>query len=634
MATSGSFHLPLNQVSNLGVSLDRDGRIEAVNAALCSFLGRTEAQLLGADWFDTAISTEGRDQVRAVFARIMLGQVALVRHYQNRLVRADGNAAPVSWFNLPRRDEHGAIIGTLSLGDPLEAVTDTGSGEPAALRSELDLLRARLDEAQALIDHNPTAVLVLRAAQGQDFLDAPILSVNNAAAALLQLPISQAIGRSTRQAGLRLPWEPLRQAILNAQDPQISTVHLPELHTIEGQDAGVFSVRAFRLGADTVGLTAEDVTQAWRERVESHRQAQFLETVLDHIPDMVFVKEARDLRFVRFNRAGERLLGLSRDELMGRNDNDFFPPDEAEFFIRKDREVLATGGVLEIPEEPIHTRDGVRTLHTKKIGVHDESGRPLYLLGISEDITDRKKAELELERRALLLEQSNRDLEQFAYIASHDLQEPIRKVRQFGDLLAESLGPDLAPEPADFLRRMKLAAERMQGLINDLLTLSRVNSQDRANQPVNLAQRISDLRENLADGIAAIGARVEVGPLPVVLGDQVQLDQLFTNLVCNSLKFHDTSREPVIQVHSRMVSPEMVEISVEDNGIGFPPDEAARIFLPFHRLHGRGDYDGTGMGLAICRRVVERHGGRLIAEGRPGQGATFRVLLPLAPAPK
>lgn len=633
MSSHGSFQDAIQQVARFALMLDPTGRVEAANPELAAFLGLELSTLVGGDWFVLTLPDDIREVVRGEFRRSITGQREHVPFYRVRLKDSRGALVAVEWHNFLRRDADGRIIGSFSLGDPVADVEETNLLEASHAETALPQLLKRLAQAQALIDHNPIALFAFRVPDGHDLAVSTLESVNTAGQSLLRdLPVA-AIGQRPGPHTFTLPWEPLCEALITCQDPRVGTVHLPEVHELAAPDQGrVFSVRAFRLDQNTVGLSAEDVTEAWRAKVETTRQAQFLETVLDHIPDMVFVKEAKELRFVRFNRAGEALLGVSRDDLIGRNDRDLFPPDEAEFFIAKDREVLATGGVLEIPEEPIHTRGGIRTLHTKKIGVHDETGAPLYLLGISEDITDRRLAERELDRRTAQLEQSNRDLEQFAYIASHDLQEPLRKVRQFGDLLAEILGANLAAEPADVLRRMQASAARMQALITDLLALSRVNSRGEVARPVDLELLMKELLQEKAEEIAACGAQVEIADLPIVLGDRVQLNQLFTNLIGNAIKFRSPERRLEIHVSSRPVAPGLVEIAVRDNGIGFAPQDATRILQPFQRLHGRTEYEGTGMGLAICRRVAERHGGSLFAEGRPGEGATFHVSLPTTSA--
>lgn len=400
-----------------------------------------------------------------------------------------------------------------------------------------------------------------------------------------------------------------------------------------------FRVRAVPLGAARLALVFDDNTERHDEARAVASQRAFLEAVVENIPNMIFVKDAAELRFVRFNRAGERLLGLGRDALIGKGDTDFFPPEQAAFFIDKDRQVLAGREVLDIPEEPIQTPTGTRWLHTQKVPVFDHEGAPLYLLGISEDITERREVSHRLEALVVRLEQqreelarSNRDLEQFAYVASHDLQEPLRKIRAFGERLETRAGAALDDEARDYLRRMTSASERMGELIDALVSLSRVGTAPV--QPTTL-----DFRTLVAEVLLDLEARVmqERGEVRVegqgtFLGDKVQMRQVLTNLVANALKFHRPGQGPRVCVRFSNGPDEATSrIDVEDDGVGFDARFAERIFHPFVRLHGRTEYQGTGMGLAITRRIAERHGGAVVARSEPGKGATFTLTLPTNP---
>jgi signal transduction histidine kinase len=230
--------------------------------------------------------------------------------------------------------------------------------------------------------------------------------------------------------------------------------------------------------------------------------------------------------------------------------------------------------------------------------------------------------------RAAELARSNEELEQFASIASHDLQEPLRKVRTFTEQLARTESDALSEKGHDYVRRANLAAERMQTLIEDLLRFSRVSTHGNPQAPVDLEEVVSDALDDLASAVEEAGAQVHVGRLPTILAEPLQMRQLLQNLLSNALKFHDPARVPEVFVDSEIVGDEL-RLIVRDNGIGFEPRYAGRIFRVFERLHGRADYPGTGIGLALCRKIAERHGGSIVAEGTPGVGAAFTVSLPL-----
>lgn len=226
------------------------------------------------------------------------------------------------------------------------------------------------------------------------------------------------------------------------------------------------------------------------------------------------------------------------------------------------------------------------------------------------------------------LELSNRDLQEFAYIASHDLQEPLRKVQAFGDRLVQKYADVLDETGQDYLNRMQAASRRMQILINDLLSLSRISTHAQSFTEVDLNAIAHAVLSDLENQIERTNAQVEIGELLTIQADATQITQLLKNLISNALKFHHDKRPPRIKV-SAVIQGESCQISIEDNGIGFDVQYLDRIFKPFQRLHSHTEYEGSGMGLALCRQIVESHGGNITAISTTGEGATFLVLLPL-----
>ena len=245
------------------------------------------------------------------------------------------------------------------------------------------------------------------------------------------------------------------------------------------------------------------------------------------------------------------------------------------------------------------------------------------------NIIGRKRAEEQIQTYASKLERSNRDLQDFAYIASHDLQEPLRKVTAFGNRLVSKYEEALDETGRDYLARMLDATRRMQNLIDDLLALSRVTTKGKPFIQVNLTDVAQEVLSDLESRIEQTGGQVKVSELPVIEADPTQMRQLLQNLVGNALKFHKEGKAPMVRVSGTQEGGQFCQITVEDDGIGFDPQSTERIFQPFQRLHGRDEYEGSGMGLAICRRIAERHGGSITAESIPEQGATFTVTLPL-----
>ncbi len=265
--------------------------------------------------------------------------------------------------------------------------------------------------------------------------------------------------------------------------------------------------------------------------------------------------------------------------------------------------------------------------------IPDSNGKITQYWGTVQDITREKLSSLAEKRQLQDLERINQQLEQFAYIASHDLTEPLRKVRFFSDVLKEEIEGSLTVTATDALSRMSTATDRMHRLVQDLLAFARSGKSLEKPRPVNLERLLDEVLDTLSERIAATGAKIERGPLPDVLGDQGLLEQVFQNVLTNALKYRHHDRSPMIAISCER-SAGMAVISIRDNGLGFHPEQAGRLFEPFVRLHRASGEDGTGIGLAICRRILEVHGGSITAIPAPDHGAIFTVRIPVALSPR
>jgi PAS domain S-box-containing protein len=250
--------------------------------------------------------------------------------------------------------------------------------------------------------------------------------------------------------------------------------------------------------------------------------------------------------------------------------------------------------------------------------------------GLEKEIRRSQKIERELQQYSKSLARSNQELQDFAYVASHDLQEPLRKIQAFGDLLESEYGAQLG-DGAEYLNRMRNAASRMSTLIQDLLAFSRVSTKPQDIKQVDLNVIVEDVISDLETRISEKNGKVVINKLPAVWADATHMRQLFQNLIGNALKFHkpDVSPEVKVTVLPRGRDDKYYEIHVTDNGIGFDEKYLDRIFSVFQRLHGKDAYDGTGIGLAVCRKIVERYGGKINAKSKPGAGSTFIIKLPI-----
>jgi PAS domain S-box-containing protein len=377
---------------------------------------------------------------------------------------------------------------------------------------------------------------------------------------------------------------------------------------------------------------AEETLRATEER---------LRMLVDGVKDYAILMLDREGRVASWNAGVELIKGYRAEEIIGRQFFCFYTGED----IARGRpalglEVAAVEGRYE--DEGWRVRkDGSRFWANVIItALRDGGGRLLGYSKVTRDVTQRREAEEKLQAFAAQLERSNRELQEFASVASHDLQEPLRKIQAFGDRLQSKYTEALGDQGRDYLERMQAAAGRMRSLINDLLSFSRVATKAQPFGPVDLGQVAREVLSDLEGLIEQTGARVEVDGLPTVETDPTQMRQLLQNLIGNALKFHRSGERPVVQVHGRPVpapegdvaaDPPLCQITVQDNGIGFDEKYLDRIFGVFQRLHGRDEYEGTGMGLAICRKIVERHGGSITARSTPGRGATFLVTLPLTP---
>ncbi|MCF2502044.1 ATP-binding protein [Dyadobacter sp. CY107] len=273
---------------------------------------------------------------------------------------------------------------------------------------------------------------------------------------------------------------------------------------------------------------------------------------------------------------------------------------------------------------------------------HDQHGKLTHIRGVFMDIDSYKTSEIALQQTISDLESSNNNLQQFGYVASHDLQEPLRKIQVFGAALAKRYGEQLG-DGINYVNRMQLAASRMSLLIDDLLAFATISTRQDSNVPVEIEAVVQTVLSDLDLAIQETGATIVTGPLPRICGDKTQLGQVFQNLIGNALKFRVAGIAPVIRIMSVCLpaselpasikpvrqSLEYYRIDVSDNGIGFDQKNADRIFHVFQRLHGKSEFSGTGIGLSICQKVVASHGGAILASSMPGQGATFSLFFPV-----
>ncbi|QMW00141.1 sensor histidine kinase [Spirosoma foliorum] len=407
-----------------------------------------------------------------------------------------------------------------------------------------------------------------------------------------------------------------------------------------------FLMSRSKLG-DGILCVTRDISSLKRAEQANRQQTNLLNSVLDSSPNGIMslasvrddAGKLIDFTFLSANEASCRMVAKPVNNLVGQRLLAVFPENVKSGLFAHYVHTVETGESVRI--EMHYNYDGLNfwvDVSTNKLG----DGLVITFT----DISVQKQLHQRLENSVVDLQRSNKNLEQFAYVASHDLQEPLRKIQAFGDIIQSQYASVIDDGGADMIQRMQSAAARMQVLIKDVLAYSRVTTIRETLSAVQLDQLVNDVLADLETIITDKRAHITVEPLPVVQGDSAQLRQLFQNLISNALKFSKsgpTSPAPTIAITTRsLYGREMSEmnisasdtdrlfhlITVADNGIGFEPHQAERIFQVFQRLHNRTEYQGTGIGLAIVRKVVDNHQGYIRADSVLNQGATFKILLP------
>ena len=389
----------------------------------------------------------------------------------------------------------------------------------------------------------------------------------------------------------------------------------------------------------TLEKALNDLQEETKKRIST---ANLLRNVLDNSRDGIMAFESVrndkgkivDFSFILANEASTQMTNRTQQQMIGKRLLEIFPGNQyklLEEYIR----VTETGEDLRTEVE--YELEGTKTWF-KILAVKLDDG---FLVTFS-DITKEKDTEIQLRNYTLELKRSNEDLEQFAYVASHDLQEPLRKIRSFGDRLVSKYQGKLEDTGQHYIERMQVAAQRMQNLIEDLLAFSRITRSSELPGKVDINRLMTEVLDDLSDQVTREEAQVEVENIPPILGVKGQMHRLFQNLVSNAIKFRKPDDTPRIKIFGEKISALQlteeynftprykfyVKITVSDNGIGFDKKYSEQIFNVFQRLHGRNEFEGTGIGLAICKKIVSHHGGIITAQSTEGKGSDFILILP------
>lgn len=430
------------------------------------------------------------------------------------------------------------------------------------------------------------------------------------------------------------------------------SISITAFHDRRGNVAGFSKVTRDLTEKRNQDLKIAQINDDLRAKNELLRQSEErYQRMVAEVEDYVIILLDVQGYILNWNKGAEKIKGYSAHEIIGKHFSIFYSEEDRKNGVAEKvlREAAAKGKAL---HEGWRLRKDGSTFWGSVVmtALHGDDGQLIGFTKVTRDLTEKKAAEDKLRRTSLILEQKNKELERtneelssFAYVSSHDLQEPLRKIQTFSDRILEIEYANLSEKGKDYFRRMQAGASRMQKLIRDILAYSRTTTSDKKLETTNLNDLLAQSQVELEVLIHEKHAIIESDRLPTLNVIPFQLQQLFNNLLNNALKFSKTDVPPFIRITCDVVdgrrlnesgplaSKEYFHIAFKDNGIGFEPEYSKKIFEVFQRLHGRSDYGGTGIGLAICKKIVENHNGMIFAEGNLGDGATFHIYLPKLP---
>lgn len=609
------FKEALENVDLIAVQLDSDGNAIFANDFLLGLTGWRREEVMGRNWFDLFIPQDTREDVKEAFAGIISGKGEAIAHYQNPIITKTGETRIIAWSNTVSRSPSGKIIGTTSIG---EDITDRKQAENDLRESE--------NKFRALAEKSLVGVYIIQ--------EGIFKYVNPKLAEIFGYTTGELIEKMGPE-GLVFSedWptvrENLRKRVENGVD-SISYDFRGRTKTGETIHVEVFGSRMEFHGRPAVVGTLLDITERLRAQKALRESERKLSALMGNLPGMAYSCRNDENWTMEFVSEGcADLTGYRPEDLVGNRNISYVG------IIHPDDRAAVWDSVQKALEEkkPFQLNYRIRTAFGEEkwvwergAGVISNEGELVELEGFVTDVTDLKLAEEELRRYAKELERSNRELQQFAYIASHDLQEPLRMVASYLQLIQNRYKGRLDEDADEFIEFAVDGARRMKSMIEGLLSYSRVETRGGDFKPLDFNEALGLALKNLQSAIEESEAVITCDVLPLLQADPTQIIQLFQNLIGNAVKFRG-AEPPRIHVSARQEKGEWV-FSVKDNGMGLNPKHKDKIFQIFQRLNRKSESPGAGIGLALCRRIVERHGGNIWVDSTPGEGAEFCFSIP------
>ena len=579
--------------STILIATDPNKKICFVNEEFEVALGYEEAEVVGKDLSDVISFNEPG------------------RSFESLVPRKDGGLRFISWHSIPVKVSSEGKIGLLLSGL-----------DEAERKNTCESMEKSCDIYSSIIEKANDGIFIVR--------DGVFKFVNKKMVEICGYEKSELISRDFRN----LLSKESHVIIKDRMQKRLAGEVVPNLYEVEIIDkeggktlvevnAGVIECEGHP--ADLVFL--RDISERKQAEEESAVAKKRLQDILESMIDGVMISGMQG-RFSYVNEAMHSLTGYTKEELLNKTAADtFLMPEELPKFVNHLGRNLAGGEAISSADYLIQRKDGAICPTSVSLSIlKDINGKPEAIIAVQRDITDRKNAEVKLNELMEDLEHSNKELEQFAYVASHDLQEPLRMVSSYLTLLSRRYKGKLDSDADDFIHFAVDGATRMQRMINDLLTYSRVGSKGKPPEETDCEIILSEALSNLEVRIEESSATVTHDPLPKVMADDVQFVQLLQNLISNSIKYNDRDT-PEVHLGAEEKDDEWV-FSVKDNGIGIDPEYKDNVFEIFKRLQTKEEYEGSGIGLSVCKKIVERHGGRIWLESEPGEGTTFYFTVP------
>jgi PAS domain S-box-containing protein len=559
----------------------------------------------------------------------------IVKELEHRIVYADGNVGNIIVRIGKVKDKNGKTIRTYGVN---QDITERKKAEDK-LQASQSLLSSALELAKmGPWEYNVATDTFTFNDQFYKMFRTSIEEIGS-----YTMSLAECIKRFVHPENLE-HFNSIKQTVLKTIDPNF---YMELEHSIIYMDGEVGTIAArLNIAKDKnnkiikIYGVDQDITKqknaeiALRERGEKLAESEnFLENIVENIPNMIFVKEAKDLKFIKINKAGEELLGYAREELIGKNDYDLFPKDQADYFIEKDSEAISSNNYLEIPEEKINThKNGERVLHTKKITIGDDKGNPKYLLGISEDITRRKMEEQELLEAKERSEESSRLKSSFLANMSHELRTPMVGILGFAEILLDEL---TEPNHIRMVSTIMKSGKRLINTLNSILDISRIeaNKQVIKTSPVNISEIIKEVIELYIPHIDSKKIYLK-SFLPAkdvyINSDDDLLHKIFSNLIDNAIKYTNEGGIVVKLIVQDEESDKKILVEITDTGIGIPEEFHKMIFETFRQVSEGWSrkFEGSGLGLSITKKFIELLNGSITFKSNPGEGSTFTITFP------